>query len=411
MTLANPPARPAVRFLDRTTPPHIMTLVILSGVSALSLNIFLPSLPAMAAWFGVPYAVMQLSVPLYLGLSAVLQVALGPLSDRYGRRPVMLAAIGLFLIATVGTILAPTAAVFLAFRMAQAVIATAFALSRAVVRDMVPDAQAASMIGYVTMGMALVPMVGPMVGGVLDEAFGWQATFVALLVCGAAVGALAWADMGETAARRPSSLAAQFREYPALFASRRFWGYAVCAAASSGAFFSFLGGAPFVGSEIFGLPPSTLGLVFGAPAIGYAVGNFLSGRYSVRVGLTRMVLIGSLILTGGLVLLLAVTLAGFGGPLAFFGLVTLVGLGNGMTLPNATAGMMSVRPDLAGSASGLGGAMTIGGGAALAALAGVLLVPGGTEIPLILVMLGTSALSVAAILAVIRRNRALGLTL
>ncbi|MFN3643292.1 MAG: multidrug effflux MFS transporter [Gemmobacter sp.] len=411
MSIAQPDsaARPVVRFLDRTTPPHIMTLVILTGLSALSLNVFLPSLPAMAEWFGVPYAVMQLSVPLYLGLSAVLQLAIGPLSDRYGRRPLVLGACVLFVLATLGTLIAPNATVFLVFRMAQAVIATGFVLARAVVRDMVPDAQAASMIGYVTMGMALVPMVGPMIGGALDEIFGWQANFGLLAVCGAAVGLLCWADMGETAARRQASLAAQFREYPALFASRRFWGYAVCASASSGAFFSFLGGAPFVGSEIFGLTPGALGLVFGAPAVGYAAGNFVSGRYSVQVGLTRMVLLGSLILCGGLGLLLVLTLAGLGGPAVFFGLVTLVGLGNGMTLPNSTAGMMSVRPDLAGSASGLGGALTIGGGAAMAALAGALLVPGGTEVPLIVVMLGTSVLALASILAVIRRNRALGL--
>jgi DHA1 family bicyclomycin/chloramphenicol resistance-like MFS transporter len=409
MVPAPPPARPAARFLDRTTPPHIVTLVIFSGLSALSLNIFLPSLPAMAEWFGVPYAVMQLTVPLYLLLSALLQLVLGPLSDRYGRRPLALVACGLFVAATLGTLAAPNAGLFLAFRMVQAVIATGFALSRAIVRDMVPDAQAASMIGYVTMGMALVPMVGPMVGGALDEVFGWQAGFAVLAAAGALVGLLIWADLGETAVQRPASLGAQFREYPALFASRRFWGYAVCSAASSGAFFSFLGGAPFVGSAIYGLTPGTLGLMFGAPAIGYAVGNYLSGRYSVRVGLTRMVLWGSIILCAGLGLLLGLTLAGWGGPVAFFGLVTLVGLGNGMTLPNATAGMMSVRPELAGSASGLGGALTIGGGAALAALAGVLLRPGGTEMPLILVMLATSVVALLAIRVVIARNRALGI--
>jgi DHA1 family bicyclomycin/chloramphenicol resistance-like MFS transporter len=252
-------------------------------------------------------------------------------------------------------------------------------------------------------------MVGPMIGGALDEVFGWQASFVLLLVCGLALLWLVWADMGETAERRNVTLAGQMREYPALLVSRRFWGYAICAAASSGAFFSFLGGAPFVGSEIFGLSPSALGLLFGAPALGYAFGNFVSGRYSVRLGLTRMVLAGSLILCGGLTVLLVLTLAGLGGPIVFFSLVTFVGLGNGMTLPSATAGLMSVRPDLAGSASGLGAALTIGGGAAMAALAGALLVPGGTEVPLIAVMLSTSVVSVVAILGVRRRNRALGI--
>ena len=135
------------RFLDRATPPKIVTLTLLAGLSALTMNIFLPSLPGMAAWFGVPYALMQLSVALYLALSAVLQVAIGPISDRFGRRKVILGALVLFLLATVGTLLAPNATVFLIFRMAQAVIAAGMVLSRAVVRDMVSDNEAASMIG------------------------------------------------------------------------------------------------------------------------------------------------------------------------------------------------------------------------------------------------------------------------
>ncbi|MFA5539112.1 MAG: multidrug effflux MFS transporter [Gemmobacter sp.] len=403
------PPRPVVRFLDRTTPPHLVTLVLLSGLSALTMNIFLPSLPGMAEWFDAPYRLIQLSVSLYLGISAVMQILIGPLSDRYGRRPVLLWTGAIFILASVGTVLAPTAGIFLFFRMIQAVIAGAMVLSRAIVRDMVPDAQAASMIGYVTMGMALAPMLGPMVGGVLDEAFGWQANFALLVVGGVVVLAITWADLGETTGRRQSSMAEQMRQYPALLRSQRYWGYCLCAAASSGAFFSYLGGAPFVGSEVFGLPPSTLGLYFALTAVSYAVGNFFTGRYSVRVGMIRMILLGSVVLTAGLTLLLLLTLAGFSHPLLFFGLIASVGLGNGMTLPNATAGMMSVRPDLAGSASGLGGAITIGGGAGLSALAGAVLTPGGTEVPLLLLMLFTSVLGLVAIWLVIRRNRKLGL--
>src|SRR3990167_4893187 len=153
------------RFLDRSTPPKIVTLTLLAGLSALTMNIFLPSLPGMAAWFGVPYALMQLSVALYLALSAVLQIVIGPISDRFGRRKVLLGALVLFLIATVGTLLAQTAPTCLGFRVAQAVSAAGMVLSRAIVRDMVADAEAASMIGYVTMGMSIVPMIGPVIGG------------------------------------------------------------------------------------------------------------------------------------------------------------------------------------------------------------------------------------------------------
>ncbi len=401
-------ARPVVRFLDRSTPPHIMTLVLLAGLGALSMNIFLPSLPVMAEHFGTEYRVMQLSVALYLGVNAALQVFIGPISDRFGRRPVMMGAIAIFCVATVGTLFAPTVEAFLAFRALQAVIVAGLVLSRAVVRDMVPQEEAASMIGYVTMGMAVVPMVGPLIGGVLEQLFFWQANFVLLLVCGLLTLWLAWTDMGETAQNRSTSFAEQFRQYPELLASRRFWGYVLTAAFASGAFFAYLGGAPFVGSEVYGLSPAALGFYFGAPALGYAFGNFLSGRFSVRIGINRMVLWGTVLTCAGLAVLLLVELAGVDHPAIFFGFMTFVGLGNGMVLPNATAGMLSVRPRLAGSASGLGGTIMIGGGAALSALAGALLSPGTGPYPLIYLMLATSAASVVSIVYTIRREREVG---
>jgi DHA1 family bicyclomycin/chloramphenicol resistance-like MFS transporter len=401
--------RPTVQFLNRATPPHVITLVLLAGLSALTMNIFLPSLPGMAKWFDVPYALMQLSVALYLALSAALQIVIGPISDRYGRRKVVLGSLVLFLLATVGTLLAPNAETFLVFRMAQAVIAAGMVLSRAIVRDMVPDAEAASMIGYVTMGMSLVPMIGPAIGGYLDAAFGWQANFALLLLVGIGVTALVWADLGETAAPKDTSFAAQVRQYPGLLASRRFWGYCMAAAFSSGCFFAYLGGAPYVGTEVFALSSQEIGLLFALTAIGYLIGNFLAGRYSVRLGLNRMILLGTLTTTAGLLVLTLLTLAGLSGPIVFFALTIPMGIGNGLALPNANAGILSVRPELAGTASGLGGAIMIGGGAGLAALAGWLLGPGSSEMPLILLMLISSFGSIASILLVIRRARALGL--
>ncbi|MFW5641282.1 MAG: multidrug effflux MFS transporter [Roseicyclus sp.] len=396
---------PSVRFLDRTTPPHIFTLILLTGLGALSMNIFLPSLPAMTAFFDTDYRLMQLSVALYLAVNAALQVVVGPISDRCGRRPVLLWGIAIFLLATLGCILAPNVEVFLAFRMLQAVVVVGLVLGRAVVRDMFPQDQAASQIGYVTMGMAVVPMIGPAIGGVLDETLGWQANFWLLGALGVLVLALTWRDLGETAARGSASFAEQFAQYPELFASRRFWGYCLSAAFASGAFFAYLGGAPYVGSEVFGLSASEVGLYFGAPAVGYFFGNFLSGRYSVRVGINGMILWGALLSAGGLALSLLLFLAGFKTALVFFGFMTFVGLGNGMVLPNATSGMLSVRPHLAGTASGLGGAIMIGGGAALSALAGALLTKGEGAYPLILIMLATSVLGVAAILYTVRRER------
>ena len=393
-----------VRFLDRSTPPHIVTLILLAGLSALVMNIFLPSLPNMTAYFQTEYWLMQLSVAVYLGVNAVLQILIGPISDKLGRRPVILWGIGGFCVATLGCIYAPDIYTFLGFRMAQAVIVTAMVLSRAVVRDCVPQDQAASMIGYVTMGMAVVPMIGPAFGGVLDQYFGWQANFWLLLVLGLGLYWLTWSDLGETATVSGLSLRQQFAQYPELLKSPRFWGYAIASGMSSGAFFAYLGGAPYVGTEVFGMSPATLGFFFGAPAIGYFCGNFISGRFSARIGVNRMVMLGTLINCMGILLSMLVFWLGLGSQWTFFGFMTFVGLGNGMTIPNATAGMLSVRPHLAGTASGLGGAIMLGGGAALSALAGALLVPGTGAWPLLWIMLATAVCAVVAIQLVIWRS-------
>ncbi|WP_439655575.1 multidrug effflux MFS transporter [Sulfitobacter aquimarinus] len=396
-----------VQLGDRRSPPHILTLILLAGMSACVMNMFLPSLPAMSAYFETEYAVMQLSVAIYLAFSAILQIFIGPLSDKVGRRPVILWGLLIFLAATLGCIYAPTIEVFLTFRMAQAAIATAMVLSRAAVRDMYSQDQAASMIGYVTMGMAVVPMISPAIGGFLDELFGWQAVFWGFFALGAAVLALAYFDMGETAVVSEKSLTAQFAEYPELLRSPRFWGYALAAGFSSGAFFAYLGGAPFVGQVVFGMSPATLGLFFGAPAIGYFVGNFLTGRYARTYGVNRMVLWGCLANALGGVISLLIFEVGLGTPVSFFGMMTMVGLGNGLCIPNATAGMLSVRPHLAGTASGLGGTIMIGGGAGLSAWVGVLLTPETGAFPLLWMMLVTALLGLVSILMVMRRERQL----
>jgi DHA1 family bicyclomycin/chloramphenicol resistance-like MFS transporter len=266
------------------------------------------------------------------------------------------------------------------------------------------------MIAYVTLGMSIVPMLGPVVGGLLDEMFGWKASFGVLLVLGLLVWALTWADLGETTVNRPTSFKAQVREYPALLTSPRFWGYVLTTAFASGTFFAYLGGAPFVGSEIYGLSPSELGLYFGVTGAGYGLGNFLSGRFSVRVGTIRMIVMGNITMAAGLSLQTMAVLTGLGGALGFFAPFLLVGTGNGLLLPNSNAGMLSVRPHLAGTASGLGGAIMIGGGAALSALAGAMLTPETGAWPLIAIMALSLTGSFLSIGIVIRRNRRLGLS-
>ncbi|MEM6305797.1 MAG: multidrug effflux MFS transporter [Pseudomonadota bacterium] len=402
-------APPVIRFLDSSTPPHVSTLILLAGMGALVMNVFLPSLPQMTEHFGTTYAVMQLSVPLYLLFSAIIQLFVGPISDNLGRRVVMLWALAIFVVTTLGCIIAPNVTVFLIFRVAQAIAATAMVLSRAVIRDLYDQDKSASMIGYVTMGMSVVPMISPAIGGGLEQLFGWKATFWFMILMGLGLMLLVYRDMGETAPKTTNSMLAQFKEYPELFKSTRFWGYAMAAGFCSGAFFAYLGGAPFVGSVVFGMDPFWLGVVFGAPAVGYFIGNFLTGRYATRIGINNLVLWGCLANAVGGALSLLLFMVGFDTPGVFFGMMTFVGIGNGLCIPNATAGMLSVRPHLAGTASGLGGAIMIGGGAALAVLAGLLLTEQTGAYPLLWLMLLTSFAGIIAIMTVIRREHQLGL--
>jgi len=376
----------------------------------MNMGAFLPSLPRMTTYFQTDYSVMQLSLSLYLAATAVLQLIIGPLSDRYGRRPVVLICYAIFILASVGCLFATTIEVFLTFRMLQGAVAVGLVLSRAIVRDMVPQREAASMIGYVTMGMALVPMVAPMIGGALDQLFGWQATFIFLIASGISVLALCYADQGETSSGDGKSFKAQVSEYPELLASRRFWGYVFAAAFASGAFFAFLGGAPLVASDVYGLSSFWAGIGFGAPAIGYATGNYISGRFSTHYGINRMIQTGTLITSGGMLLALAISLAGYGSAVKFFGLCTFVGIGNGLVMPNATAGMLSVRPHLAGTASGLGSAILIGGGAALSAFAGVALGWGTGDAPLLIIMAISACLGYISIRFVVAREKRLAAT-
>ncbi len=398
--MPRPQSSTAPVFLDPDTPPTIATLVLITALAALNMNIFLPSLPGLAADFGAEYALAQLAVSGYLATTAVLQLLIGPLSDRYGRRPVQLGALLIFLVATVGCLTAPTIELFLLWRMLQAAVAAGFALSRTIARDMRGAGEAASLIGYVTMGMAVAPMVGPMIGGALDEVFGWRAPIALMLVVGLGAFWVVWRDLGETNAAPSDSFGAQFRDYPALLRSRRFWGYALTAAFASGAFFAFLGGAPYVASVVLGLSPAETGFWFGSIALGYASGNYVSGRYGARLGINRLMLLGTVIATAALSGSLALFAGGASHPLALFGPIALMGFGNGLTMPGATVGTMSVRPQLAGSASGLGGALMIGGGAALATLAGALLGPETGPFPLLWVMALSSVAAFAAVLFV-----------
>ena len=363
-------------FLDRHTPPTMFSLIVITGVAALTMNMFLPALPLMAADFNTDYAVIQLSVGLYLACMGASQLIIGPLADRYGRRNVLIGAYAIFTIASLICALATDLSYFMAARMCQATVFAGVVLSRAMIRDSYSEAESASKIGYVTMGMAIAPMVGPAFGGWLGDLFGWRANFWAMAAFGILALLLIWRDLGETQREGFRNFREQFKAYPVLLSSKYFWAYSLSMACAAGTFFAYLGGAPFVGTHIFELTPSQLGLLFGATSLGYASGSFLSGRLSSRTGVRRMIFWGTLTTVLALSLSLSLFLLGLGTMASFFGLMTAMGTGYGMTMPNATVGALSVVPKLSGTASGLSGAIMICLGAGISAFAGAAMVPG-----------------------------------
>lgn len=387
--------------------PHLSTLILVSALGILPINIFLPSLTNMAAEFGVGYGIVGLALAAYAAVSACLQVIMGPLSDRFGRRPVILWGLAIFVVATMGCVIATDVWTFLACRMIQAAIAPTYAVSLAVIRDTTSREQAASKIGYVAMAWAVAPMLGPTLGGLLDEAFGWRASFWFLAVFGIAVFALCWTDLRETNLTPSNTIAAQFRAYPKLLGSPRFAAYAFCMAFSVGAFYAFLTGAPIAASAAFDLSPAVLGLYMGSITGGFMLGSFLSGHFASRFQLTTTLVAGRIVACAGLLFGLILYFTGVDHVMALFGPCMLVGVSNGLTMPSANSGAISVRPKLTGSAAGLAGAISVTGGVAMSSLASAVLSEDNARYALLLVMLSSAIIALAAALIARHLERAL----
>ena len=388
-----------------TSPPAFVTLVFITGLSILSLNMFLPSLANIAQDFQADYSIVSLSVAGYLGITAVLQLVIGPLSDRFGRRPVLLFGVAIFVLASLGCMLADNIWSFLTFRVMQGAIIVGGVLPFAIIRDSMPEREAASQMGYVSMAMAVAPMVGPMVGGALDELFGWRSNFLFFTVLGLAALVLCWFDLGETNKNPSETFRKQFKAYPELIRSRRYWGFTLCITFSVGAFYIFISGVPLVAESIFDISPVVLGFYIGTITAGFALGSFLSGRYSNRYPLTTMMIAGRVVACVGLIVGLTLFLLGFVNVFSVFGATVFVGLGNGLTMPSANSGALSLRPRLAGSASGLKGALTVGGGAVLTSIAAVILTEGGGAYQLLGMMLFCSIVAMIAALDVLKVSR------
>lgn len=382
------------------TPPHTVTLILIAGLAISTTNVIVPSLLFISQHYDAPYALMSVAFGGYLAITAVIQLFAGPLSDRFGRRPVLLIAMGIFAVASLGCALAPSVEVFLFFRLMQGTVITGAALAMVVVRDLYGAQEAASRIGYISAATALAPLVGPMIGGFLADALGWQAIFWTFLTIGFVLTILLWVDLGETNKHKSRTVLEQFRQYPALISSPRFWGYSVCSSTSVGGFFIFLASAPVVANALMGLSQTQLGIMIGTITVGFVSGTFLTGRLAKRYALTSLMVAGRISALFGACLGFAFLFSGWLSPVTLACSVVFVGFGNGLTMPSSNTGVMSVRPKISGSAAGFSGAMVVGMGAVLSSIAAVIVTPEDGAFRMFGMILLTALVGLAAALFV-----------
>lgn len=385
-----------MKFLAAKSNPHLITLIFITAASIVSLNMFLPSLANMATEFDVSYRVMNISVAGYLAVTAFLQIIIGPLSDRYGRRIILLFSVIIFCFSTIGCIYSSNIWWFLFFRILQGAMISGAALSRAIVRDMMDSKNAVKVLSIIAMAMAIVPMIAPLIGGFLDELYGWRTNFWVYLIMGVSLLVLIWLDLGETNTQKSDTFHKQFSTYPKLFKSGKFWGYSICMSSSVACFYGFLSGAPLVATKVLNLPPTELGLLIGTTSLGFFIGSFFSTKFSKYLGLTQMILFGRVLAVFGISLGLILVLKGYISTFTIFGSMVFIGLGNGFSLPSSHVGIMNVRSDLAGSASGLSGAMAVAFGAIVATLMGVMLTEENGAYSFLFILLITKLISLIA---------------
>lgn len=375
--------------------PAIWILIILAAVSPLAINIFVPSMPSIANDLGSSYATVQLGLSLYLFSTAAVSLLVGPISDKIGRKPALLGAMVIFLVGTAMCVFAQSASVFLAGRVIQSASSAGMILSRAMVRDIYPREKSASMIGYVIMGMAIAPMIGPAIGGYIDGVAGWRWSFVLLGAFGLVATIATWTSLPETNSFAGQSVANQIRAYKSVLTLPVFWLYTASASMAAAVFFGFLGGGPAVSSVFFKQTPFEYGLYFALCAVGYASGNGLAGRFSETIGVEKMMTTGALTtLLGPAISLSLFLIIPEPAPWMLFIPLSLVGLGNGMTLPNVTAAAISLKPEVAGAVSGLLGALQILAGAIASIIGAIVVGEMGSPVALstLLVVFGTIAL-------------------
>lgn len=390
-------------------PRHlILLLVALNAIGPMSLNIIVPALPAIATTLEADPARVQFLVSFYLLGLATSQIVLGSLSDRFGRRPVMLVGIAIASLASLMAAFSASITALTIARIAQSFGAsTGIVVGRAMIRDLYDREHATAMIGLVTTAMVVVPMLSPLVGGILDTAFGWRAIFLFITLVG--TGVVVWAAFGLPETRpAPSADHAPGRtgsDLKALGTDRKFIAFVLIAGFGTAPFFAFLGGGPYVVVTMMGRTSAEYGVWFAIPAVGFMLGTFTASRLAVRVKVETVLFCGAglTIFSTGLATLL-VWLIPDSGPAPVFLPQVITSYANGLLIPNAMAGAVSVRPQAAGTASGITGFTQMAIGAGAVQLATIVLRDADTAISLTLLMLAFGVVAAFSCLLLLKKQ-------
>jgi len=356
----------------------LLLLIGISAVGPIAMNGVLPANSAVMHELATRYGMAQLVLTVFLLATLTSQIFFGSAADRHGRRPIMLASLAIFTVGSILCAVAPSIEWLLAARFIQGFgSAVCVFLPRTIVHDIYPRDRAASVIGYMTMAMMVAPMFGPAVGGWVADELSWRLMYAGLAFLGAVFMLLSWRYQPETQQARTAH-ATDSSPKPTLWSAagvllrqRAFIAYAAMLSGSAGVYYNFLAGAPYVAMESRGMSASDYGAWFFMVAIGYMLGNLIAGHFSARLGVRRMTQLGLLPLLLGVCLFWV--FSNWHHPLALFIPMQIIALSNGMSLPNMISGAMSVRPELAASASGLAGSVQTGVGVLLSMATGYLL--------------------------------------
>ena len=371
-------------------------LAMLTALGPLSTDFYLPSLPEIARVMGTDFAGAQATLSAFLFGYAAGQIIWGPLSDRLGRRPVLLIGLGLFLVTTLICALAPSIEALIGARFAQALGASGpIVLGRAMVRDLYDGPRAGRELARMGMIMGLVPAVAPVVGGLLQNAFGWRSTFVATLIVALAIMAVVVTILPETIRKRsPEKLSflAIFRGFRVLLQNPAYRVYVSLTSLAYAGLFAFISGSSFVLIGIYGLTPPVYGLSFGCMVLGYILGTILAQRLVGSRGLDGVIALGVICLAAGGLAMLVCVASGFGGPFGVILPMALYACGVGLTMPQSQAAAMMPFPDRAGAASSLTGLCQMLLSGCVGLLVGYLLKASALPLPLVLSAIGVATL-------------------